>query len=731
MVIENQIPKTEMVYELKDKYEVPSFEEFMKTYENDGNLNFEDLSDCDIGTQKGYGPCYVCSKTEHHRGDPRSINRRAYNKAMSMALGMDDCSQVVTDLATKQVRDNLTIKRTDIYRNHKKLEETLSTHATGIDANNCPEKLKHYLFGVNEILEGRGGKILKDAENRERDVEMDSPEYLEQMSRLFTNAHSSMRNEREVGKSLEGKTHTQINIESKFGGGNAEQGEQVFNQISSAVTRSHNSFRFYPQKEQQSAIATEIDGFGGIKKQELVVYFVDEIKWVIREFKENPGDWKIGMDGGQTYLIHNSAQGKDKIEFGTLIHNQQKFTGSLIFNSDAMIRVKDLNKAEQKAVGYNKSEQRLQEFSLTTPQKNDNKISTGKVFGVIGIIGVLLFASVAILRKRLNNKIENKEQVNLEEEVQRLKKKLSSLRKNRKQVRDNLTIKRTDIYRNHKKLEETLSTHATGIDANNCPEKLKHYLFGVNEILEDQFLLQNNTNTKNILLVGYTGNGKSTLANVLTGTDFFREGGYCVGETKNIKSVEFKCEGSNYRIIDTPGFGDTSLTEKEILNKIAEAVHEARDGITQIFFIIGGRFSKAEIDTYEAVYKLFSKAICDENVAKYITIVRTHFKDFKNEGECQTDINLMLNDHGELSEIITEVINEGGKGKIIHVDNDTFQLRTDSRKILLDRLQKCRGVYKPESIDELNRKISGSLREKQDLLEEVNLLKREIDNLKK
>ncbi|CAI2182437.1 1270_t:CDS:2 [Funneliformis geosporum] len=521
---------------------------------------------------------------------------------------------------------------------------------------------------------------------------------------------------------------------------------------------------------------------------------VDEIKWVIREFKENPGDWKIGMDGGQTYLIHNSAQGKDKIEFGTLIHNQQKFTGSLIFNSDAMIRVKDLNKAEQKAVGYNKSEQRLQEFSLTTPQKNDNKISTGKVFGVIGIIGVLLFASVAILRKRLNNKIENKEQVNLEEEVQRLKKKLSSLRseidilsdstrkdllkkkllfledlmnnfsdqekqnkstikrlekeikklkeklkndepdrdpepdddennkdhpqikkilnqgkikeskrfticykkedshqENRKQVRDNLTIKRTDIYRNHKKLEETLSTQLALLESSVEEEPLRDELK----------------------------------------QEFYKEGGYCVGETKNIKSVEFKCEGSNYRIIDTPGFGDTSLTEKEILNKIAEAVHEARDGITQIFFIIGGRFSKAEIDTYEAVYKLFSKAICDENVAKYITIVRTHFKDFKNEGECQTDINLMLNDHGELSEIITEVINEGGKGKIIHVDNDTFQLRTDSRKILLDRLQKCRGVYKPESIDELNRKISGSLREKQDLLEEVNLLKREIDNLKK
>jgi len=57
MVIENQIPKTETVYEIKDKYEVPSFEEFMKTYESDGNLNYDDLRGGDIGISKGYGPC--------------------------------------------------------------------------------------------------------------------------------------------------------------------------------------------------------------------------------------------------------------------------------------------------------------------------------------------------------------------------------------------------------------------------------------------------------------------------------------------------------------------------------------------------------------------------------------------------------------------------------------------------------------------------------------------------
>jgi len=62
MVIENQIPKTETVYELKEEYKTPSFEEFMKTYESDDNLSYEDLSGGDISETRGYGPCYVCDK---------------------------------------------------------------------------------------------------------------------------------------------------------------------------------------------------------------------------------------------------------------------------------------------------------------------------------------------------------------------------------------------------------------------------------------------------------------------------------------------------------------------------------------------------------------------------------------------------------------------------------------------------------------------------------------------
>lgn len=55
MVNENLTPKTEMVYELKN--EILSYEEFMKTYQTDENLNYDDLSGGDISEVKGYGPC--------------------------------------------------------------------------------------------------------------------------------------------------------------------------------------------------------------------------------------------------------------------------------------------------------------------------------------------------------------------------------------------------------------------------------------------------------------------------------------------------------------------------------------------------------------------------------------------------------------------------------------------------------------------------------------------------
>lgn len=57
MVYENNLPKIETIYEIKEQYKIPSLEEFLKNYEYDSNLNYDDLSSGDISEARGYGPC--------------------------------------------------------------------------------------------------------------------------------------------------------------------------------------------------------------------------------------------------------------------------------------------------------------------------------------------------------------------------------------------------------------------------------------------------------------------------------------------------------------------------------------------------------------------------------------------------------------------------------------------------------------------------------------------------
>jgi len=155
LIIENKKP-FETVQEVNN--EIPTYEEFMKTYESDGNLNYDDLSGGDVGEVKGYGPCRVCSQPtrsvafklacpavycddktpgywshvgcgdsrmqitnkgdiscdscgdsysmvnwnfacSRHRGDYRSIGRDSWDKCMSVALGLGKVNQVVRDLS--------------------------------------------------------------------------------------------------------------------------------------------------------------------------------------------------------------------------------------------------------------------------------------------------------------------------------------------------------------------------------------------------------------------------------------------------------------------------------------------------------------------------------------------------------------------------------------------------------------------------------------------------------
>jgi len=162
------------------------------------------------------------------------------------------------------------------------------------------------------------------------------------------------------------------------------------------------------------------------------------------------------------------------------------------------------------------------------------------------------------------------------------------------------------------------------------------------EVLDDSYIEQlrkeydpqdqrSSKNTKTILLIGRSGRGKSTLANVLTGTNDFKESSTSVSETKNVQIGEFEENGTNYQVIDTPGIGDTKMSDSEVLNIIAEAIYLAKDGISQVFFVNDGRFDQYEMATYDQLRNI----IFGDNFTKNTTIVRTRFPGFRDDEECQ------------------------------------------------------------------------------------------------
>ncbi|CAG8754126.1 11463_t:CDS:2 [Gigaspora margarita] len=246
------------------------------------------------------------------------------------------------------------------------------------------------------------------------------------------------------------------------------------------------------------------------------------------------------------------------------------------------------------------------------------------------------------------------------------------------------------------------------------------------------------TETKNILLIGGTGGGKSTLANVITNTNDFKEGKLGISETKEIQTKEFKNDNFDYLIIDNPGIGDTKLPTEKTLDTIAEAVYLVKNGVSRVFFVTDGRFDTNEM----ATYNLLRAVIFDKDVTKNTTIIRTRFKDFKKSKKREEDIKAMIDQGGELAEIIKSC-----EKRVIHVSNPSIEIegadkeetelnkkaRNKSREILLNHLsENCQtNSYKPPKLQALSDEIAGYMEGKKKLEEDLkSISKKKIRKLR-
>lgn len=299
-------------------------------------------------------------------------------------------------------------------------------------------------------------------------------------------------------------------------------------------------------------------------------------------------------------------------------------------------------------------------------------------------------------------------------------------------------LKKIDCLNNNlNELDLTTCPKLEEVNINNCfeliPEAIKSnltYNLEKGKLVKDDSKVKNGpqitkaqeNNIRNILIIGMTGGGKSALANVLADTGKFIESSSSTSVTKNFQESEvFEWKVKKYRIIDNIGFGDTNnISKEDILFKIGDGIHTAKEGINQVLFVFKDRFSPE----HKAAFNLFKDFINETGITKFTTLVRTNFPNFRKQEKCQEDKNSLLDQGQEVIEIIKSC------NGIIYVDNPAIPeeedsdnegeieinqtRRKDSRKIVLDHLaENCPEIYKLKEWDSISSKVENYVKEKE------------------